>query len=97
MGFRLSSIKTLIINTTFVHMTTWSLGGREFIVFIRFSEEPIMQARVRNHCLVDCKVVLMPNEQVPREIYPTFEVTQGRTCTMHQQADSGSLWGWDNC
>lgn len=60
------------------------VGGRDSIVFIRFSEESIMQNRVRNHCLINCKVVLMPNEQVPREIYPTFEMTQGRKYTIHQ-------------
>lgn len=43
-----------------------------------------MQNRVRNHYLINCKVVLMPNEQVPREIYPTFEMTQGRTYTIYQ-------------
>lgn len=62
----------------------WRLGEKETIAFIRFSEESIMQERVRNHHLVDCKVVLMPDEQILREIYPTFEMIQGRTCTIHQ-------------
>lgn len=43
-----------------------------------------MQERVRNYCLVDCKVVWIPNEQILREIYPTFEMIQGRTCMTHQ-------------
>lgn len=77
-------IKPLTINTKFVCRIICKVGGRESIVFIRFSEESIMQNRVRNHCLINCKVVLMPNEQVPREIYPTFEMTQGRTYTIYQ-------------
>lgn len=51
-----------VINTKFVCMTIWRFGGRKSIGFIRFSEESIMKERMRNHYLVDWKVVLMPNE-----------------------------------
>lgn len=51
-----------VINTKFVCMTIWRFGGRKSIAFIRFSEESIMKERMRNHYLVDWKVVLMPNE-----------------------------------
>lgn len=63
------------------HTEIWE---KEFYAFLRFPEESITQERVRNHsCLIDGKVVLIPNEQIPRKIYPAFEMTQDRTCPVH--------------
>lgn len=62
------------------HTEIWE---KEFYSF-RFSEESITQERVRNHSyLIDSKVALIPDEKIPRKVYPNFEMTQDRTCPVH--------------
>lgn len=63
------------------HMEIWEKEIYSFSYILR----RVHNARKGQKSLLSYKrkVVLISDEQIPREIYPTFEMTQDRTCLVH--------------